>query len=204
MTGIIKCLKLSSVVHTKLFYARCVCIWVLAKAVQLILFPCLSFLQRVFWVLFLWLLSQHRLTFWRKKIRILVLKPQCLWGKPPDIISLRVSIQMENSSPTTAFVLYIDRMWAILIPCMNAYGILQSSFSGTTQFELQHHSRWGICTTIQTVTPLVWKQFVGHKYCNTIFISPIIHPLIPTTCKQNQKTPNCFSLIELCVRHETK
>lgn len=38
MTGITKCLKLSSVVYTKLFDARCVCIWDLAKAFHLIAF----------------------------------------------------------------------------------------------------------------------------------------------------------------------
>lgn len=46
MTGITKCLKLSSVVHTKLFDARCVCIWILAKAVHLMAFS-FSFLPPV-------------------------------------------------------------------------------------------------------------------------------------------------------------
>jgi len=77
----------------------------------------------------------------RKTRRILVLKTHWLWGKSRHITISRVSVQIENSSPTTAFVLYTGRMWAILIPCMNAYGILQPSFPGTTPFQLQHYSR---------------------------------------------------------------
>lgn len=47
MTGITECLKLSSVVHTTLFDAKCVCIWILAKAVHLIAFS-FSFLPPVY------------------------------------------------------------------------------------------------------------------------------------------------------------
>lgn len=123
ITGITKFLKLSSIVHWKLFDATSV---FLAKAVHLIAFflsflsPALSTTSEVIFTISNYILKEEKKDLRSESIAIMRKKPRykIFW----------VSVETEDSSPTTNFVVYSGRRWTILIPCINACSIFLSKF----------------------------------------------------------------------------